>query len=89
MGVAGYHFHPCHCILSLLKVEVQSGLFREGVEEILKSVFYSSHLVSGNKRELDGRRPRRKGIVLSKSSVSGKWVPLGAWPLEFKNQQIL
>lgn len=63
MAVAGYHFYPCHCILPLIKVEVQSGIFRAGVKEILESMFYFSNLALGSKRGLDWRRPRRKGIA--------------------------
>lgn len=49
MAMAGYRFHPCHCILPLIKVEVQSGIFREGVEEILENKFFP-HLALGRKR---------------------------------------
>lgn len=64
MVVAGPHFYACHCILPLIKVEVESGMFGEGLKEILESVTYS-HLISGN--GLDGRKQKRKGIVYQKS----------------------
>lgn len=63
-GGAGPHFYACHCILPLIKVEVESGMFGEGLKEILESVTYS-HLISGN--GLDGRKQKRKGIVYQKS----------------------